>query len=754
MIEQKLQTVLNDIYAKDISVCSNEEIYLGLLETVKAQIKSSGTNKGDKKLYYISAEFLIGKLLSNNMINLGIYDEVKSILEKHGKDICQIEEVELEPSLGNGGLGRLAACFLDSIATLGLNGDGIGLNYHMGLFKQVFENHKQKETPNPWITANSWLNETDVHFEVPFKDFTLKSKLYDIDVTGYNNHTNKLHLFDIDTLDESIIKDGINFDKEKIEKNLTLFLYPDDSDKAGHLLRIYQQYFMVSNGAQYILKECEENGYDLHKLNEHVVIQINDTHPSMVIPELIRLLTNKGIKMEEAIEIVSKTCAYTNHTILAEALEKWPLDYLEAVVPHLIPIIKELDARMKSRYEDKDVAIIDEIGRVHMANMDIHYGFSVNGVAALHTEILKASELKPFYDIYPEKFNNKTNGITFRRWLLHCNPKLADYFTQLIGDDYKKDAAKLETLLNYQNDSEVIKTIQQIKLDNKVNLKNYLKETQNININENSIFDIQIKRLHEYKRQQMNALYIIYKYLEIKSGTIPTTPITMIFGAKAAPAYTIAKDIIHLILCLQELIKNDKEVSPYLNVVMVENYNVTKASKLIPACDVSEQISLASKEASGTGNMKFMLNGALTLGTMDGANVEIHDLVGSQNIYIFGESSEEVIKHYENADYNAYKVYSEDKDIKAWVDFIISDEMLSLGQEENLQRLHKELTSKDWFMTLPDLKDYINTKNKMFKDYEDREIWGKKMLINMSKAGFFSSDRTIAQYNEDIWRLK
>jgi len=754
MIEHKLQTALHDAYAKDISICSNEEIYLGLLEIVKAQIKSTGANKGDKKLYYISAEFLIGKLLSNNMINLGIYDEVKSILGRHGKDICKIEEVELEPSLGNGGLGRLAACFMDSIATLGLNGDGIGLNYHMGLFKQVFENHRQKETPNPWITANSWLNETDVHFEVPFKEFTLTSKLYDIDVTGYNNHTNKLHLFDIDTLDESIIKDGINFDKDKIEKNLTLFLYPDDSDKAGHLLRIYQQYFMVSNGAQYIIKECEENGYDLHNLNEHVVIQINDTHPSMVIPEFIRLLALKGIETEKAIEIVSKTCAYTNHTILAEALEKWPSDYLEAVVPHLMPIIKELDARMKSRYKDKKVAIIDENGRVHMAHMDIHYAFSVNGVAALHTEILKASELKPFYDIYPEKFNNKTNGITFRRWLLHCNPQLANYFTQLIGDDYKKDAAKLENLLKYQNDDQVIKMIQQIKLNNKVNLKNYLKETQNININENSIFDIQGKRLHEYKRQQMNALYIIYKYLEIKSGNIPATPITIIFGAKAAPAYTIAKDIIHLILCLQELINNDKEVSPYLNIVMVENYNVTKASKLIPACDVSEQISLASKEASGTGNMKFMLNGALTLGTMDGANVEIHDLVGSKNIYIFGESSEEVIRHYENADYNAYKVYSEDKDIKAWVDFIISDEMLSLGQEENLHRLHKELTSKDWFMTFPDLKDYINTKNEMFKDYEDREVWGKKMLINMSKAGYFSSDRTIAQYNEDIWKLK
>ena len=752
MVEKNLNEILKKRFNTTIGKADNEEIYLALLEMTKGTIKKKGTNKGKKKLYYISAEFLIGKLLSNNLINLGLYEEVKAVLAKNGKSLLEIEDVELEPSLGNGGLGRLAACFVDSIATLGLNGDGVGLNYHFGLFQQVFEDHKQKATKNPWITSEGWLNKSDIKFEVPFGGFTVTSTLFDIDVTGYNQASNRLRLFDIDTIDESLVKDGINFDKEEIKKNLTLFLYPDDSDEAGHLLRIYQQYFMVSNAAQLILLEAEENGYDLNKLNEHVVVQINDTHPSMVIPELIRLLGEKGIGMDEAIEIVRKTCAYTNHTILAEALEKWPMTYLQKVVPQLLPIIRELDNRVKKEFKDEKVAIIDEDKRVHMAHMDIHYGFSVNGVAALHTEILKDEELKPFYDIYPEKFNNKTNGITFRRWLLHCNNELADYITELIGDDFKKDAAKLEELAKYIDDKAVLNKLGEIKKNNKVLLKNYLKETQGVEIDENSIFDIQIKRLHEYKRQQMNVLYIINKYLEIKKGIKPTTPITMIFGAKAAPAYVIAQDIIHAILCLQEIINNDPEVNKYLKVVMVENYNVTKASKLIPACDVSEQISLASKEASGTGNMKFMLNGALTLGTDDGANVEIHELVGDDNIYIFGESSEEVIEHYKKADYVSKEFYKKPS-IKKLVDFLISKEMTKVGDEENLARLHKELVSKDWFMTLLDIEDYIKTKDVVFKDYEDREAWNKKVIVNISKAGFFSSDRTIAQYNEDIWNL-
>lgn len=752
MVEKKLSELLNEKFEKTISTATNKEIYSALLQLTKAEAKKKGTNKGDKKLYYISAEFLIGKLLSNNLINLGLYNEVKEVLAKNDKDLTEIEEMELEPSLGNGGLGRLAACFLDSIATLGLNGDGVGLNYHFGLFKQVFEDNKQKAVKNPWLTDESWLNKSDIKFEVPFGGFKVQSTLYDIDVTGYDKPCNKLRLFDIDTVDESLVTEGIDFDKSDIKKNLTLFLYPDDSDEAGRLLRVYQQYFMVSNAAQLILLEAEENGYDFHKLNEHVVVQINDTHPSMVIPELIRLLGQKGIGMDEAIDIVTKTCAYTNHTILAEALEKWPIDYLEKAVPQLMPIIRELDNRVKAKYDDEKVAIIDDEKRVHMATMDIHYGFSVNGVAALHTDILEKVELKPFYDIYPEKFNNKTNGITFRRWLLHCNNELADYITELIGDGFKKNADKLEDLAKFVDDKNVLAKLDEIKKDNKLALKKYLKDTQNIDINENSIFDIQIKRLHEYKRQQMNVLYIINKYLEIKAGKIPTTPITMIFGAKAAPAYVIAQDIIHTILCLQEIINNDPEVNKYLNVVMVENYNVTKASKLIPACDISEQISLASKEASGTGNMKFMLNGALTLGTEDGANVEIHQLVGDDNIYIFGKSSEEVIKHYEKADYVA-KEYYEKKNIKELVDFIISDEMLKAGDKENLTRLHDELINKDWFMTLLDVEDYIKTKDRMFKDYEDREAWNKKVLINISKAGFFSSDRTIAQYNEDIWHL-
>ena len=753
MVQENLTKILEKRFDKTIKEASNEEIYLALLELTKGTINKKGTNKGDKKLYYISAEFLIGKLLSNNLINLGLYEEVKEVLSDNGKELTEIEEIELEPSLGNGGLGRLAACFLDSIATLGLNGDGVGLNYHFGLFQQVFENNKQKAVKNPWITSESWLNKSDIKFEVLFGGFKVISSLYDIDVTGYDKACNKLRLFVIDTIDETLVKDGINFNKEEIKKNLTLFLYPDDSDKAGHLLRIYQQYFMVSNAAQLILLEAEENGYDLHKLYDHVVIQINDTHPSMVIPELIRLLGERGIGMEEAIEIVTKTCAYTNHTILAEALEKWPIEYLDKVVPQLMPIIRELDNKVKAKYDDEKVYIIDKDNRVHMAHMDIHYGFSVNGVAALHTEILKEEELKPFYNIYPEKFNNKTNGITFRRWLIHCNNELAKYISELIGDDYKKDATKLENLLKYIDNKEVLRKLGEIKKNNKIALKNYLKETQGVEIDENSIFDIQIKRLHEYKRQQMNVLYIIHKYLDIKNGNIPETPITMIFGAKAAPAYIIAQDIIHTILCLQEIINNDPEVNKYLKVVMVENYNVTKASKLIPACDVSEQISLASKEASGTGNMKFMLNGALTLGTEDGANVEIHELVGDDNIYIFGESSETVIEHYKKADYVSKKYY-EKPAIKELVDFIVSDEMIAVGDKENLTRLHKELINKDWFMTLLDLEDYIKTKEIVFKDYEDRETWNRKVLFNISKAGFFSSDRTIEQYNKEIWKLK
>ena len=753
MIKKALSEILDRRFSKTIEAASNEQVYFALLELTKSVIKNKGTNKGDKKLYYISAEFLIGKLLSNNLINLGLYSEVKEVLNEAGKELAEIEEVELEPSLGNGGLGRLAACFLDSIATLGLNGDGIGLNYHYGLFKQVFKNNKQTAEKNPWIEKENWLTKSNIKFDVLFGGFKVTSTLYDIDVTGYNKPCNKLRLFDIDTVDENLVKKGIEFDKENIKKNLTLFLYPDDSDEAGQLLRVYQQYFMVSNAAQLILLEAEENGYDLSKLNEHVVVQINDTHPSMIIPELIRLLGEKGIATSEAIDIVTKTCAYTNHTILAEALEKWPIAYIEKVSPQLMPIIRELDNRVKLKYSDERVQIIDKDSRVHMANMDIHYGFSVNGVAALHTEILKKEELKAFYDIYPEKFNNKTNGITFRRWLLHCNNELAKYITELIGDGFKTDAMELERLGKYVNNKEVLAKLEEIKKQNKIELKKYLKETQNVDIDENSIFDIQIKRLHEYKRQQMNVLYIINKYLEIKEGKIPKTPITMIFGAKAAPAYIIAQDIIHAILCLQEIINNDPEVNKYLKVVMVENYNVTKASKLIPACDVSEQISLASKEASGTGNMKFMLNGALTLGTEDGANVEIHQLVGDENIYIFGKSSEEVIEHYRRSDYIARRYYDKES-IKPLVDFLVSDTMLAVGDKINLQRLHNDLIGKDWFMTLLDIEEYIKIKDKVFEDYEDREAWNRKVLINISKAGYFSADRTIAQYNEEIWKLK
>ena len=706
-----------------------------------------------KKVYYISAEFLIGKLLSNNLINLGIYADVKKVLADNGVSLAEIEEIEAEPSLGNGGLGRLAACFLDSIASLGLNGSGIGLNYHLGLFKQVFENNRQKETANPWIEENTFLRKTDVSYPVQFKDFTVQSRMYEIDVTGYDNRTNKLELFDLDTVDDSIVGDGIDFDKKNIAKNLTLFLYPDDSDDDGRKLRIYQQYFMVSNGARLIIDECKKKGSNLHDLYNYAVIQINDTHPTMVIPELIRLLTEEGIDMDEAIEIVSKTCAYTNHTILAEALEKWPISFLKEVVPQLVPIIEVLDDKVRRRFDDESVVIIDKNDTVHMAHIDIHYGFSVNGVAALHTEILEKSELNNFYKIYPEKFNNKTNGITFRRWLLHCNPELTDQITEWIGDGYKKDAEELKKLEKYLSDKGALDTLLKIKKDNKADFVDYIKRTQNITLNPDSIFDIQVKRLHEYKRQQLNALFVIHKYLEIKKGNIPETPITVIFGAKAAPAYIIAKDIIHLILCLQEIINNDPEVNKYLNVVMVENYNVTMAERLIPACDISEQISLASKEASGTGNMKFMLNGAITLGTEDGANVEIHQFVGDDNIYIFGAESDEVIEHYAKADYVSRDYYEKNAALKEAVDFITGEQMLKVGDETQLNRLKNELLNKDWFMTFLDFDSYVETKEKAYADFKDREAWAKKMLVNISQAGFFSSDRTIAQYNEDIWKL-
>ena len=748
-----IQEKLKQILGKEIAQASNEEIYYALLTIVQDMAAEKERTDSKKKLYYISAEFLIGKLLSNNMINLGIYKEVKDLLEANGKDIVQIEEIEPEPSLGNGGLGRLAACFLDSIATLGLAGDGVGLNYHLGLFKQEFENRLQKETPNPWIEKKSWLKKTDVVYPVEFKGLKVNARMYDIEVTGYNNKTNKLHLFDIDSVDETIVEDGIDFNKEDIEKNLTLFLYPDDSDEQGRLLRIYQQYFMVSAGAQLILDECTAKGCTLYDLPDYAVIQINDTHPTMVIPEMIRLLVQRGLDMDDAIDVVSRTCAYTNHTILAEALEKWPIAYLKKVVPQLMPIIEVLDDKVRRKYDDESVAVIDRNDTVHMAHIDIHYGFSVNGVAALHTEILKNSELNNFYKIYPEKFNNKTNGITFRRWLIHCNPLLTEYIDSLIGEGYKKDAAELEKLLKYKDDDAVLEKLLEIKHKNKEALCAYLKETQDIEISPDTIFDIQVKRLHEYKRQQLNALYIIDKYLEIKAGKIPAAPVTAIFGAKAAPAYVIAKDIIHLILCLQEIINNDPEVNKYLKVVMVENYNVTKAGKLIPACDISEQISLASKEASGTGNMKFMLNGAVTLGTEDGANVEIHEAVGDDNIFVFGASSDEVIEHYAKADYVAKDYYKSNPAIKAAVDFITSDDMLEVGQKENLERLQKELINKDWFMTLLDFDSYKETKEKALEAYADRKAWAKMMLVNIAKAGFFSSDRTIEEYNNDIWHL-
>ena len=752
-MQTKLTNILQTQFNKTIEDCTNEELYTGLLMLVKNLSNNRKPTSTPRKLYYISAEFLIGKLLSNNLINLGIYDEIKTLLADNGKKLSDIEEIELEPSLGNGGLGRLAACFLDSIATLNLSGDGVGLNYHFGLFKQKFENHLQKEEKNPWITDKSWLNDTNIGFDVEFNGFTVHSKLYDIDVLGYQKGLNKLHLFDIDTIDETIVNDGISFDQKDIRKNLTLFLYPDDSTKEGQMLRIYQQYFMVSNATQLILMEEKAKGHDLHELYKYVCIQINDTHPSMIIPELINRLVLEGIDLHEAIDIVSKTCAYTNHTILAEALEKWHLEDLKQVVPQLIPTIQELNAIAKSRSDNKAVQIIDEHNLVHMAHMDIHFGYSINGVASLHTEILKNSELKAFYELYPEKFNNKTNGITFRRWLLHCNHELSQYITSLIGDEYKTDATKLKDLLKFVDDETVLNKLLTIKQNRKQDLCNYLNKTMHLTLNPNSIFDIQIKRLHEYKRQQMNLLYIIQLLQKIRSGYVPSTPITFIFGAKAAPAYIIAKDIIHAILCLQDIIAKDPVASKYIQVVMVENYNVTNAEKLIPACDFSEQISLASKEASGTGNMKFMLNGAITIGTEDGANVEIHELVGDDNIYIFGESSDDVIAHYNNNDYDAGKYYNNDEIIKNAVDFLISEEMTSIGQTENLHRLHHELISKDWFMSLLDLKAYIQTKDQAYNDYEDRLAWAKKSLINIANAGYFSSDRTIAEYNNDIWHL-
>ena len=748
-----IQKKLEHSLGKPVSQAENRELYSALLSLVQEMAAGRERMDGKKKVYYISAEFLIGKLLSNNLINLGIYGEVKKILKDNGKDLCQIEELEPEPSLGNGGLGRLAACFLDSIATLGLAGDGIGLNYHLGLFKQVFENHLQKETPNPWIEDQSWLNRTDVTYPVEFGGLKVTARMYDIEVTGYHNRTNRLHLFDLDSVDDSIAADGINFNKEDIEKNLTLFLYPDDSDEQGRLLRIYQQYFMVSSGAQLILDECAARGCQLYDLPDYAVIQINDTHPTMVIPELIRLLTARGLDMDTAIDVVSRTCAYTNHTILAEALEKWPIAYLKKVVPQLVPIIEVLDDRVRRKFDDESTAIIDRNDTVHMAHIDIHYSFSVNGVAALHTEILKNSELHNFYRLYPEKFNNKTNGITFRRWLLHCNPLLTEFLDETIGEGYKKDASELEKLLAYQEDEKVLEKLLEIKQKNKEALSTYLKETQKLEISPDTIFDIQIKRLHEYKRQQLNALYIIDKYLEIKAGKIPAAPVTAIFGAKAAPAYVIAKDIIHLILCLQEIINNDPEVSPWLRVVMVENYNVTMAEKLIPACDISEQISLASKEASGTGNMKFMLNGAVTLGTEDGANVEIHECVGDDNIFVFGASSDEVISHYAKADYVARDYYEQNPSIKAAIDFITGEEMLKVGCRENLERLQNELIGKDWFMTLLDFDSYKETKERALQAWTDRKAWAKKALVNIAKAGFFSSDRTIEEYNRDIWHL-
>jgi phosphorylase, glycogen/starch/alpha-glucan family len=740
---------------KELKEMTNQEIYYKLLEYVKEEAEKKSENKSKKKIYYISAEFLIGKLLSNNLINLGIYKEIREELKNAGKKLSDIEELETEPSLGNGGLGRLASCFVDSISTLGINGEGIGLNYHCGLFKQVFKQNEQNAEPNYWIEDESWLRDTNIGYEVKFKNFTLNSKLKRIDILGYEKDTkNYLNLFDIESVDYNLIEEGITFDEEIIGKNLTLFLYPDDSTKKGELLRIYQQYFMVSNAARLIIAEALEKGSNIHDLADYAFVQINDTHPSMVIPELIRIMTEEyKISFEESVKIVTAMTGYTNHTILAEALEKWPLEYLEEVVPDIVEIIKKLDKIVKIKYNNENVQIIDKEDRVHMANMDIHFSSSVNGVAYLHTEILKNSELKDFYEIYPEKFNNKTNGITFRRWLESCNEDLADYIKELIGTGYLTDAEKLEELLKFSDNKEVYEKLEKIKKENKLKLKEYLQHTQGIVIDENSIIDTQIKRFHEYKRQQMNALYVIKKYLDIKNGKLPERKITVLFGGKAAPAYIIAQDIIHLILCLSEIINNDPEVNKYLNVYLVENYNVGLAEKIIPATDISEQISLASKEASGTGNMKFMLNGALTLGTMDGANVEICELVGKENIYIFGKHSDEIIELYEKEGYVS-KDYYKQEGIKEVVDFITSKELVKLGNIERLERLHNELINKDWFMTLIDFKEYYEVKEKMLSDYENKELWYKKVINNIAKAGFFSSDRTIRQYENEIWKTK
>jgi len=740
---------------KELKEMTNQEIYYKLLEYVKEEAEKKSENKSKKKIYYISAEFLIGKLLSNNLINLGIYKEIREELKNAGKKLSDIEELETEPSLGNGGLGRLASCFVDSISTLGINGEGIGLNYHCGLFKQVFKKNEQNAEPNYWIEDESWLRDTNIGYKVKFKNFTLNSKLKRIDILGYEKDTkNYLNLFDIESVDYNLIEEGITFDEEIIEKNLTLFLYPDDSTKKGELLRIYQQYFMVSNAARLIIAEAIEKGSNIHDLADYAFVQINDTHPSMVIPELIRIMTEEyKISFEESVKIVTAMTGYTNHTILAEALEKWPLEYLEEVVPDIVEIIKKLDKIVKIKYNNENVQIIDKEDRVHMANMDIHFSSSVNGVAYLHTEILKNSELKDFYEIYPEKFNNKTNGITFRRWLESCNEDLADYIKELIGTGYLTDAEKLEELLKFSDDREVYEKLEKIKKENKLKLKEYLQHTQGIVIDENSIIDTQIKRFHEYKRQQMNALYVIKKYLDIKNGKLPERKITVLFGGKAAPAYIIAQDIIHLILCLSEIINNDPEVNKYLNVYLVENYNVGLAEKIIPATDISEQISLASKEASGTGNMKFMLNGALTLGTMDGANVEICELVGKENIYIFGKHSDEIIELYEKEGYVS-KDYYKQEGIKEVVDFITSKELVKVGNIERLERLHNELINKDWFMTLIDFKEYYEVKEKMLSDYENKELWYKKVINNIAKAGFFSSDRTIGQYENEIWKTK
>lgn len=753
-MSKSMKATLTDLCQKEISTATDAELYTALLKLVHEKSQQHVKSVSGRKLYYISAEFLIGKLLSNNLINLGLYDEVRDTLAEAGKALADIEEQEPEPSLGNGGLGRLAACFLDSLATLNLPGDGVGLRYHCGLFHQNFKNNVQNETPDFWLTDQCAAKATDTVFPVSLAGKTYSARLYKLPVTGYEGRTNTLNLFDLDTVDESVIGDGISFDKKDIAKNLTLFLYPDDSDEDGRLLRIYQQYFMVSAGAQLILDECMTRGCNLHDLADYAAIQINDTHPSMVIPELIRLLGLHGIEFEEAVQIVTDTCAYTNHTILAEALEKWPRHYLDTVVPQLMPIIEKLDAIAKTRTDNAALAIIDQNQVVHMAHMDIHFSHSTNGVATLHTQILKESELAGFYQMYPEKFNNKTNGITFRRWLLKCNPALTSEIENLIGDGFKKDASELKKLLAYTDDTEVLSKIRTIKKDNKKQLAAWLADKQGLQLNTDAMFSIQSKRLHEYKRQQLNLLFLIHEYLEIKAGHVPATPLVSIFGAKAAPAYIIAKDIIHGLLTLSQVISEDPQVSRWLQLAFVENYNVSAAEKMIPACDLSEQISLASKEASGTGNMKFMLNGALTLGTMDGANVEIAEAVGNDNIYIFGQSSKQVIHHYAAADYCARDWYEADPNLRRAIDFLTSEEMLKYGDEEHLKRLQHELISKDWFQTLPDFNAYVVRKEQAMKDYAvNPEDWSRRTLINIAEAGFFSSDRTIAEYDQDIWHL-